>query len=127
MLTTGVLLAALLTASACQPPETSPSDVAVTWKLTPNPPRTGTTTLVTVTLTDSAEASITGARVALEGTMTHPGMQPVLSDAEEVAPGQYEAEMTFTMGGDWILLLDAVLPDGRAVQQQKEVRGVRTP
>lgn len=125
VLPAGLLLAVFLTAGGCQPPEEPTSDVTVTWEIAPEPPSTGATT-VTVTLTDSTSAPIEDAHVALEGTMTHPGMQPVRAEAEEVAPGRYEAVLTLTMGGDWMLLLDATLPDGRTVQQQKEVPGVRT-
>lgn len=120
------LFAAVLLMVGCGPPEDATSDVEVTWQVAPDPPHVGSTT-VTVALADSLGEPIREARVSLEGTMTHPGMQPVLAEAQEVAPGRYEATLDLTMSGDWILLLDATLPDGRSVQRQQELRGVRAP
>ena len=120
------LLPIVLLVAGCQPPGESSPEIALTWQVAPDPPRIGRTT-VTVTLADSLGRPVRGARVTLEGTMTHPGMQPVLAEAHEVAPGQYAAPLDLTMGGDWMLLLHASLPDGRSVQRQQELRGVRAP
>jgi hypothetical protein len=57
---------------------------------------------------------VTGARVRLEGSMTHPGMKPVLAAAREVAPGRYEADLALTMRGDWIVEVEAT-PEGGGV------------
>lgn len=63
----------------------------------------------------------------VEGNMAHPGMAPVLAEAREVAPGRYESSMQFTMAGDWIVLVDARLRDGRTVHRELQVQGVRAP
>ena len=63
----------------------------------------------------------------IEGNMAHPGMAPVLAGAREVSPGHYEGAMQFTMAGDWIVLVDARLRDGRAFHRELQVRGVRAP
>ncbi len=102
------------------------SDVSVGLAVEPDPPQVGPAT-VRVTLRNSAGAPIGGATVELEGTMTHAGMVPVFADAAEVAPGEYEAHLEFTMAGDWILIVRAQLPDGRSLERQIEVPGVRTP
>lgn len=68
---------------------------------------------------------VSGARVRLEGNMTHAGMSPVFAEAIEVEPGRYRATLEFTMGGDWVVLVHAVLPDGRKVERQFDVKGVR--
>lgn len=116
----------MLLGTGCQAQEEPASDITVTWQVTPEPPQVGPLTVV-VTLADSTARPVQASHVALEGTMTHPGMQPVLAVAREVAPGQYEAELDLTMGGDWILLLDATLADGRTIRRQREVREVRAP
>jgi hypothetical protein len=66
------------------------------------------------------------AEVRLEGNMSHPGMQPVLSTAWEVEPGRYEAPLQLTMGGDWLILVDAKLRDGRMLHRQIPLPGVRS-
>jgi hypothetical protein len=65
------------------------------------------------------------AEVKIEGNMAHPGMAPVLAEAREVSPGRYESTLQLTMAGDWIVLVDARLRDGRAVHRELQVRGVR--
>lgn len=83
--------------------------------------------MVSLTLADAKTAHpIEGAEVRLEGNMSHPGMKPVFGAAREVAPGKYEAALEFTMGGDWFILVDAKLRDGRALQKQVDVAGVRS-
>jgi len=57
--------------------------------------------------------------------MTHAGMSPVLGEAQEFAPGEYQAHLTFGMAGDWVVLLHAVLPDGEKLERQFDVRNVR--
>jgi hypothetical protein len=82
---------------------------------------------VAVTLVDSLGEALSDAQVRIEGTMTHPGMQPVLVDAVESMPGRYEGAMSLSMGGDWILIMEATLPDGRSVRRQKALQGVLAP
>ena len=94
------------------------------WTIRPDPPRTGPVTAA-VALADSTGGPIRGADVDLEATMTHPGMRPEMASAAEVAPGRYEADLILTMGGDWMLIMHAELPDGRTLQHQKELDGVR--
>ncbi len=77
-----------------------------------------------VTLTGDDGQPLTGAQVELEGNMTHAGMVPVLATAAEVEPGQYRAELEFTMGGDWFILVRATLADGRSLEEQVDVPGV---
>lgn len=78
-----------------------------------------------LTLTDEATGQpVQGAEVRLEGNMSHAGMTPVFSTAREVGPGRYKAPLELTMAGDWIVLIDATLSDGRTLQRQAELRGV---
>ena len=89
----------------------------------PSPPRIGPAT-VTVTLRDEGGQALGGARVELEGNMSHAGMVPVLAPAQEIAPGRYRGELEFTMGGDWFILVRAELPDGRSLERSVDVPGV---
>jgi len=93
-------------------------------EISPEPARVGPVT-VTLRLADAAAKPITGARIALEADMSHPGMSPVFGAAKEVAPGQYQAQVTFGMAGDWVILLHAMLPDGKKLERQFDVRDVR--
>ncbi len=56
---------------------------------------------------------VTNARVTVMGTMTHAGMEPVISQASEVENGTYRTlGFSFTMAGDWILQAEVTLPNG---------------
>jgi hypothetical protein len=107
------LLALLL--AGCRPPETrsqsaGEADRQATVSL-PEGPRLGRAP-VRVTLEENGQA-VTGASVRVTGDMTHAGMVPVISQAEETAPGDYLAEgFEFSMAGDWILTADIGYPDG---------------
>ncbi len=109
----------------CQPSGDEASKIALDWKIEPNPPQVGMAT-IKFTLRDSTEQLIEGADIRLEGTMSHPGMTPVIVTAEETAPGKYSAEMEFTMGGDWIILIKLALDEERVVERQIEIPRVRS-
>lgn len=111
-------------AAGCAGTEERGADVAVEWTVDPETGRVGSTR-VAVALADSSGRPFEEADVVLEGTMTHPGMQPVVAAAREVAPGRYEAALDLTMAGDWILLLEATLPDGTTIRRRHELTGVR--
>jgi hypothetical protein len=119
-----VAVAAGLTTIACG--GRAANGTSLSWTLTPSSPAVGPSTL-TATLRDPAGRAVTGAKVRLEGHMSHPGMTPVLADATERPPGVYVAPFTFTMPGDWVLIVSAVLPDGGRVEQRIDVANVRPP
>ncbi|HTQ81599.1 MAG TPA: FixH family protein, partial [Thermoanaerobaculia bacterium] len=75
----------------------------------------------------AAHRPVTGATVTVEANMLHPGMTPVPGTAREVSPGRYAADLSLTMGGDWVVLVEARLRDGRTVHQELPLRGVRAP
>jgi YtkA-like protein len=109
--------------SGCHGTSEKPPDIVFESKIAPDPPKTGSAT-VTLKLADSAGKPIDGARINLEGNMSHPGMRPVLSEAREVEQGRYQATLEFTMRGDWVVLVHIILPDGRKLQRQIDVKGV---
>jgi hypothetical protein len=121
----GLALCANLFQSGCHKTSEKPPDIVFEHKIAPDPPRTGSST-VTLKLADSAGKPISGARVNLEGNMSHPGMRPVFSEAREMESGRYEAPLEFTMRGDWFILFHITLPDGRKLQRQIDVKGVQS-
>jgi transcriptional regulator GlxA family with amidase domain len=80
---------------------------------------------VTIKLADNAARPVSGAHVALEADMSHPGMAPVFEEASETGPGQYQAHLRFAMAGDWVILLHLRLPGGQQLERQFNVSGVR--
>jgi hypothetical protein len=93
-------------------------------EIAPRPARIGLAT-VTLHLSDAAGRPVRQARIALEGDMSHPGMRPEFGEARETGPGRYQGQLTFTMAGDWIVLIQVTLPGGQKLERQMEVNGVR--
>ena len=118
---TGLLV--ILFLAGCGRGATDLPEVGVDLVIEPDPPRIGPA-VVTVELRDANGQPIQGAAVKLEGNMSHAGMVPVVSDATEVAEGLYQADLEFTMGGDWFILVQADLPDGRSMERKVDVPAV---
>jgi len=57
--------------------------------------------------------------------MSHAGMSPLFAEAKEANPGRYVAYLEFPMAGDWVILLHVMLPGGKRLERQIDVRGVR--
>ena len=93
-------------------------------ELQPQPPRVGFAT-ATVKLRDTADQPVAGAKVSLEGDMSHPGMAPVTAGTIETAAGIYQGHLTIPMPGDWVFLAHITLADGQKLDRQADIRGVR--
>jgi hypothetical protein len=106
-----------------QPANTQPG-IAIEHQITPQPIRVGAAT-VNLTVRDRGERPVSGAYIALEAEMAHPGMSPEFGEAKEVAPGRYQGSVTFTMAGEWVLLMHITLRNGRRFEQQINVGNVR--
>jgi hypothetical protein len=98
-------------------------EISVDLSIDPAPPRIGPA-VVTVELRDAGGRPISDAAVELEGNMSHAGMVPVFAQAQEVTPGRYQANLEFTMGGDWFILVRVGLPDRRSIERNVDVPGV---
>ena len=98
-------------------------DLTLAHEVSPQPPRVGPLTIV-LRLTDAAGTPVTGARLKLEGNMSHAGMVPVFADARETEPGRYRSTLELSMAGDWYILVTATLPDNRKFERQFEIKGV---
>ncbi|HEV7682040.1 MAG TPA: FixH family protein [Pyrinomonadaceae bacterium] len=112
-----------LLATGCQRRPEAPI-VTIEHEVSPLPARLGPAT-ITLRVIDLSGHAVTGARITLEGNMSHAGMAPVFAEAKELGSGRYQAHLEFTMGGDWIVLVHLTMPDGRKSEQQFDVKGVR--
>jgi hypothetical protein len=132
---TAVVILACSLATACAAPgcdvhsdreRESNGATSISWTpLDPSPPFAGTPLVVRLTLRDREQKPVTGARLQLEGLMSHPGMAPVTVAVTERGNGEYEAPLQFTMAGDWILVVTGELPGGGQINKQIEIDGVR--
>lgn len=115
-----LLFSAALTGCRQQPAASpAPESAAVTIAVSvePNPPAVGAAALI-VTLTGPQGQAVSGAQISARGDMAHPGMSPVLAEAECDSGGRCEIPFEWTMGGDWIVEITVTLPDGTTAQQQ---------
>ena len=78
-----------------------------------------------VKLNDKNGAALSGARIALEGDMSHPGMSPAFAEMKQESAGTYRGELNLGMRGDWILEFHIVLSDGRKIEREAELKNVR--
>ena len=118
-----LFLFVMLLAFACQK-TAKPPDITLQYEIVPQPPRIGAAT-INLKLTDKNGAPVSGARVDLEGNMSHAGMSPVSGEAKEIETGKYRGTLQLTMAGDWIVLVHITLSDGQKLQRQIEVSGVK--
>jgi YtkA-like len=121
----GLVLVALCAGAftgACHRPAAG-RGVNIEWTLTPTPAAVGKAHLTLRVIDDGRP--VRGARLRVEGHMSHPGMAPSIASAVEGADGLYVADLQFTMPGDWILLVSGTLPNGAAVERRIDVPGVR--
>lgn len=101
----------------------SPS-ISVDHDISLQPTRVGPATIM-IRLTDIVRKPVTGAQIAIEAEMSHPGMSPVFGQAKELEAGRYQGQIDFAMAGDWILIFQIRLPDGRSFDRQVSVPAVR--
>jgi YtkA-like len=123
-LTANLLCAALLILSGCRRSATQAVDLVIEPEVLPRPPRVGSS-MVILKVRDAAAKPVTGARIELEGDMSHAGMAPVFGETKEYGPGDYRGRLELTMAGDWVILLHVTLPGGQKVERQVNVPGVR--
>lgn len=102
---------------------TTPANLTVSYEVSPLPARVGDVT-ITIKIKDGSNEPVAGARIKLEGNMSHAGMAPVFAEAKEIGRGQYRTNMNLSMAGDWQVLVRLTLPDGREVDQQFEIKEV---
>jgi hypothetical protein len=115
----------LFVSAGCRRPANVEHGISIVESIAPQPVRAQTET-ISFRLTNESHQPVAGARVQVEGDMSHPGMAPVFADALEIAPGDYRAPLNFSMGGDWEVLFHITLSDGHKVERQMNVTGVES-
>lgn len=117
----------LLILVGCRPPENTgqaaagaEGGVRVSLELV-GPPAVGPAE-VRVYLLGGDNKAVADATVTVTGTMTHAGMEPVITQAVPAEGGLYRTEdFAFNMAGDWLLEADVTLPDGGEVTDEQAV------
>jgi YtkA-like len=110
--------------TGCSKPNQQSSDVNFKYESQPNPPHVGSNTFV-VKLTEKNDLPLSGARVSLEGDMSHAGMSPISSELKEVGAGMYRGDLNLGMRGDWILEFHIVLADGHKIEREAQLKNVK--
>lgn len=106
-----VMLAAILVACGQQTtPTATPIPVEISLRAEPEALAVGSTTLV-VRLTDVSGTPIDGAALQVHGDMDHEGMAPVDREVSESVSGEYRVPFEWSMGGGWIVIVTARLPN----------------
>jgi YtkA-like protein len=108
---------------ACRQQESKSPGLIFAHEISPQPPRVGKVT-ITLNIKDAADGAVAGARLNIEGSMSHAGMVPVFADATEIEPGRYRAVMELSMAGDWNVTVHLTLSDGRKLDHEFEIKGV---
>jgi len=80
------------------------------------PPGVGKYTLH-VRLFDSIDQPINDAAITVKGDMTHAGMKPIVAEVTNGDKGLYKVPFEWTMGGDWVITVQAMLPDGTIAEE----------
>lgn len=118
ILTTFVLLSLLFLAGCSRASrEESTADVQIELTAIPFPAVVGESRLV-IRVTHADGRPIDDARLSIKGDMTHAGMEPVLAETSGGTDGYYEAPFEWTMGGDWVVTVEAQLADGSMVRER---------
>lgn len=75
-----------------------------------------------IALTGPDGAPVTDATLNVRGDMSHAGMVPVLQEGHtRNRQGIYSVPFEWTMAGDWIVIVEARLPDGQTITRQFDV------
>lgn len=76
-------------------------------------------TVLQITVTGEDGQPLDNVSFNVKGDMTHAGMVPVLAESDgNGEQGVYHIPFEWTMAGDWIVTVDAALPDGQTISQQ---------
>ena len=80
--------------------------------------------MITLWPTDGVGKTVVGARIFLEGHMSHAGMAAVGIKTSELESGRYVGIMELSMAGDWTVIVRVIVPDRGEVERQFEIKGV---
>jgi hypothetical protein len=117
------LIACSIFAPGCARSSVAADDMTVEWRLAPDP-ISGLPSRGELLLFDRSHRPVHGARLLVEGHMSHAGMAPIAAPATEREDGAYEVRLQFTMDGDWTVRVTGVLADGRRISRALAVANV---
>ncbi len=87
----------------------------------PFPALVGDSRLV-IHITDLGGNPINDAQLKIKADMTHAGMIPVLAEQDGGGQdGYYKIPFSWTMGGDWVVSVEARLPDAAVIEKRFDV------
>jgi hypothetical protein len=96
----------------------SSTNAQISMTAIPFPAAVGESRLV-IQVTDLAGQPVSDAALSIKGDMTHAGMVPVLAEVDGGdEEGYYEVPFEWTMAGDWVVTVEAVLSDGARVKER---------
>ena len=106
----------------CATTAAATEDLRIGLATTPRLPARSERTTFEITVADAAGAPQAGARVSLELLMPAHAMKENRPRVRERGGGRYVAAGTFSMGGDWIAVVEVVLPGGRRARAEFPLR-----
>lgn len=74
--------------------------------------------MLRVQVLDRADNPVEDAIIQARADMTHAGMVPIFAEADAAQDGVYTLPLEWTMSGEWIVTIEAKLPDGRTASEQ---------
>ncbi len=96
----------------------SSSNAQISLTAIPFPAAVGDTRLV-IQVSDLSGQPIDDASLSIKGDMTHAGMVPVLAEVQGGGEaGVYNVPFEWTMAGDWVVTVEALLADGSRTRQR---------
>lgn len=118
------LAVVFLTIAGCRHRASEDAGITIHESISPTPLRVGSAVATFQILTHDG-VPLQGAKLEVEADMSHPGMAPIFSTATELSPGKYQAVLSLTMAGDWVLLLHLHCLDGKQIERQLDLRNVQ--
>jgi YtkA-like len=114
------IVAVLILGGGCSRQSRSSSTTAnqITLTAVPSPAAVGESRLV-IRVLDAGGEPIDDARLSVKADMSHAGMIPVLAQVDGGGEdGYYELPFEWTMAGDWIVTIEAALPDQTVITER---------
>jgi hypothetical protein len=107
-----ILVVLLGGAPGCRKSLPQAIEIQSSWTVTPPQPIVGADVTADLILAGENGQSLSGAVIQFEGHMDHPGMAPVIAQAQDMRNGHYSGTMRLTMAGNWTLIATGQLPGG---------------
>jgi hypothetical protein len=96
------------------PAESSPTALAITAAIAPDPPKAQQSSRLTLTVTDADGKPLTGAAVRASVAMTSMDMGTTHPAFKAIGGGRYAADVSFAMPGPWRVTVTVTPPPGGA-------------